>query len=352
MYRFRYLPLFLFLLISTLLAAQELQVGDAFPPFDLKDGGMTSQDLAYLGLSSGSLFKKAKMSLNDIGGSLLLVEFFNKYCIVCQQDAPEFNRFFQEVEKDAELRGKVRMLGIGIGNSSKEVGGFRQDFAISFPLYADRETMVYRKIGSPRGSPLVYILRKKEGKWIIVDGFKGEASYADMVMRAKVDLGMDLARVKRTPLWVEEPLKKVGEEEVRKVLRQRMPGARVSKILSFENGDLYAARKGKEALFVKAEARKIICTVCHDISFLYVFDRKGVVRDFIPLYLTKEDNAGFSQKDVERIKRNLVGRSMLMPFKFDKEVDAVTSATLTSLIIYDSVHHGKELLKAIEMGGY
>ena len=34
-------------------------------------------------------------------------------------------------------------------------------------------------------------------------------------------------------------------------------------------------------------------------------------------------------------------------FKFDKDVDAVTSATLTSILIYDSVHHGRELMEVV-----
>ena len=343
--------LVLFLWFPFFCFAQDLQTGDVFPAFEIKDG-ISQKDYRYLGLSGGSFFSKGRINLNDVKADLLLVEFLNKYCIVCQKDAPEFARLFQEIEKDPDLKGKVKILGVAIGNSIKEVENFRNEYSLSFPIFSDRETVIYRKIGSPRGSPLVYILKKRGNQWVIVDGFKGEARYVDMLMRTRVDIGIDAKNVKRRELWTEEPLKKTEEGEVRKLLTSRMPNVRIVKTIPFDNGDLFIIKKGNETLFAKAEARKIICAVCHDVFFIYIFDRKGTIRDFIPVHLTKAGNRPFSNNDVEHIRKHLVGRNMLMPFKFDKEVDAVTSATITSLIIYDSVYHGREFLNILNKERY
>jgi peroxiredoxin len=327
--------------------AQGLQKGDIFPTFELKDG-LSKKDYGYLGLSEGSLFAKGRTNLNSVDADLLFIEFLNKYCVVCQKDAPEFARLFQEIEMDQRVKGKVKILGVAVGNSVKEVQNFKKEYSIGFPILSDVESLVYRKIGSPGGSPLVYVLKRMNDRWVIVDGFKGEAKYADLMMRAKVDLEIDAGNVKRSALWTEEPLKKTGEMEVRRLLIARMPDVRIVKAIPFDNGDLFIIDRKGETLFAKAEARKIICDVCHDAFFIYIFDHKGIIRDFIPVRLTKADNRPFSSNDVDRIRHNLVGRNMLTPFKFDKEVDAVTSATLTSLVIYDSVHHGRELLRIVE----
>ncbi len=45
--------------------------------------------------------------MNEIAGELLLVECLNRYCMVCQKDAPEFNKLFDAIKGDADLEGRV-----------------------------------------------------------------------------------------------------------------------------------------------------------------------------------------------------------------------------------------------------
>ncbi len=341
---------FLFLLLPGLLSAAELQTADPFPSFEVKEA-VTDQDYKYLGLTKGSFFSKGKRSLHDISGELLLIEFLNRYCMVCQKDAPEFNKLFDTIEKETALKGKAKIVGIAVGNSAKEVENFKKEFKVQFPIVADRETDIYRLAGSPPGSPLLYMLRKKANAWVIVDGIKGEATYAELLGRTRMNLNLDLNNLQKRELWLGKALARLSEAEMLKLLRKRLGNVTISKKMSFQHGDLYAVRKGKEVLFAKEESRGALCIDCHDVLFVYVFDRTGTVRDFIPIYLTKEFNAPFTEQDTNRIRRSLVGRNILAPFKFDKEVDAVTSATLTSFLVYDSVHHGKELLDIIKKEG-
>jgi thiol-disulfide isomerase/thioredoxin len=139
------LPYLAFLLSLPLLSfAQDLHRGDFFPGFELKDG-LSKKDYDYLKLSAGSIFGKARTNLTDINVDLLFVEFLNKYCIVCQQDAPEFAKFSQEIEADQGLRGKVKVLGVAVGNNTKEVENFKNEYSIGFPVIPDPESSVDRK---------------------------------------------------------------------------------------------------------------------------------------------------------------------------------------------------------------
>lgn len=345
------LPALFFLVLVGPLSAAELQRGDLFPSFEVKELA-GDQDYKYLGLTKGSFFSKGKTTLNDIAGELLMVEFLNRYCMVCQKDAPEFNMLFDAIEKETALKGKVKILGVAVGNSTREVENFKREFKVQFPIVADRETDIYRLAGSPPGSPLLYILRKKSDGWVIVGGVKGEATSAELLERTRIYLRMSLKDIQRAELWSQRKLMRLSEADMLKMLRKRMGNVTISKKIPFQHGDLYVVNKGKEVLFAKEESRGAICVDCHDALFVYVFDRAGIVRDFLPIHLTKAYNAPFTDEDIDRVRQRLVGRNMLAPFKFEKEVDAVTSGTLTSFLIYDSANHGKELLDVIKKEGF
>ncbi len=330
--------------------AGELRTATQFPSFEVKEA-IDDRGYKYLGLTKGSLLSKGRTSLNDISGELLLVEFLNRYCMICQKDAPEFNKLYDAIGKETALDGKVKILGVAVGNSTREAERFRAEFQVQFPVVADRETDIYRMAGSPPGSPLLYVLRKRAGTWVIVDGIKGEVTYEELLRRTRMNLNLDLNDLRERDLWLGRVPIRISEVEMLKLLRKRMGKVTVSRKIPFQHGDLYVVKKGSEVLFAKEESRGALCIDCHDVLFVYLFDRRGVVRDFIPVQVTKEFNAPFTDQDTNRIRRSLVGRNILAPFKFDKEVDAVTSATLTSFLIYDSVYHGKELLDRIRKEG-
>jgi hypothetical protein len=42
------------------------------------------------------------------------------------------------------------------------------------------------------------------------------------------------------------------------------------------------------------------------------------------------------------MKKRLVGRSLLKPFEFNRDVDAVSGATITSVVIFHRLNEGKE----------
>jgi peroxiredoxin len=139
--------LFPFAILMTIAAAALAappQAGDLLPVVELAAPDDAAQR-HYLGLGAGERFRIA-----DIQGEVVIVQIFSMYCPHCQRQAPEVNRLFEILEADRGLRGRVKLIGIGVGNSEFEVGVFRQSFTIPFPLFADESLAVHQQLGSVR----------------------------------------------------------------------------------------------------------------------------------------------------------------------------------------------------------
>jgi hypothetical protein len=53
----------------------------------------------------------------------------------------------------------------------------------------------------------------------------------------------------------------------------------------------------------------------------------------------------WTDEDIAKVKNNLVGRSIFEPFEFNPQVDAVTTATMSSSMVYESMDMAKEHFK-------
>jgi thiol-disulfide isomerase/thioredoxin len=94
--------------------------------------------------------------------------------------------------------------------------------------------------------------------------------------------------------------------------------------------------------FARVESGITMCDVCHDTHFVYMFDQAGIVTDFFPLEITKYGNIAWTDEDSAKIKNSLAGRSIFETFDFNPKVDAVTTATMSSSIVYESMNRAKE----------
>jgi peroxiredoxin len=99
----------------------------------------------YLGLSDGE-----KFSLGQIKAEMVIIEIFSMYCPVCQREAANVNVLFQLIQSSRELKDRVKLIGIGAGNSSFEVDFFREKYAIEFPLFSDSDFSIHKQIGQVR----------------------------------------------------------------------------------------------------------------------------------------------------------------------------------------------------------
>ena len=99
----------------------------------------------YLGLTGEGSF-----AISQIKSEVVIIEIFNMYCNNCQNEAPRVNELYQALGKDANLKGKIKMIGIGVGNTPLEVEVFRKTYGVPFPLFPDEDYSIHKAIGEVR----------------------------------------------------------------------------------------------------------------------------------------------------------------------------------------------------------
>lgn len=140
--------LLLFLLSSPASAGDKPsspEAGDSFPAVHLSVPD-NPEHRSYLGISGDG----ESFALNSIKTDILVIEIFSMYCPYCQREAPEVNALYENIEKSRELDKRIKIIGIGAGNSLLEVDTFRNAFDVAFPLFPDRDYKIYEKLGEVR----------------------------------------------------------------------------------------------------------------------------------------------------------------------------------------------------------
>ncbi|MBA4393745.1 MAG: redoxin [Desulfobacca sp.] len=130
--------------------------GDLLPGFSLPIP-KNSEEKAYLGLSGNGLFKVFQLK-----AQVVIIEIFSMYCPYCQKEAPIVNELFKAIEENPELKEKIKLLGIGAGNSSFEVGVFKKTYTIPFPLFADQDLIIHKTLGEVRTPYFIAIKIQKD----------------------------------------------------------------------------------------------------------------------------------------------------------------------------------------------
>jgi hypothetical protein len=99
----------------------------------------------YLGLTGQGSF-----AISQIPAQVVIIEIFNMYCSNCQREAPRVNELYRLINKDQKLKGRIKMIGIGAGNTPLEVDVFRKNFQVLFPLFPDEDYTIHKAVGEVR----------------------------------------------------------------------------------------------------------------------------------------------------------------------------------------------------------
>lgn len=166
----------------TALAASNMppQVGATLPAMNLQKPA-DSGDVRYLGLSGSGMF-----SPDQVKGQVLIIQIFSMYCPYCQKDAPNVNRFFSLIENNPKLKGKIKLIGIGAGNSQFEVNTFKKKYMVQFPLIPDADFTIHKIVGEVRTPYFIVVKlngpKKKEVVYSRLGGHENaEAFLAEVV---------------------------------------------------------------------------------------------------------------------------------------------------------------------------
>ena len=127
---------------------------------------------AYLGIDK----KSGQFTLSDVGAEIIIVEIFSMYCPYCQKHAPEANKLYQTIMSDSSLSRKVKLMGIGVGNSPYEVKFFRKKYSTPFPLFDDADSAVLNSLKGLR-TPTYFAIRNNGKK--LTPFFMQQGAYDD-----------------------------------------------------------------------------------------------------------------------------------------------------------------------------
>jgi peroxiredoxin len=173
---------FIVLISSTLSASVPPSKGDVLPKINLPIP-KSPDEKNYLGLSGVGTFK-----IPQIKAKVVIVEVFSMYCPYCQKDAPRINEMYQVIENNPDLKNKIKIIGIGAGNSPFEVEVFKKTYHVPFPLFADKDFSIHKALGEVRTPYFVAIKINDDGTHQIVHsqlgGFQGAEPFLELILKA------------------------------------------------------------------------------------------------------------------------------------------------------------------------
>lgn len=337
-----------------------IKTGDLFPELQLPVPGNTEKK-NYLGLEQSDTF-----TLKGITAKVVFVEILSVYCPSCQRQVRYNNQLYDLIESDPKTKGHIKIIGVAAGNGRLEVKDFVRRYKPKYPVLPDPKFEMHRAIGGSRTPFDIYVRQDPAGgAGVVADTHLGPSKQSKQVFNglnelmtiSLADIGGQAGELDSQP------------SVVRAILSENELQAKVKDIFSsfdgsvtdFQQIDLSSERRiytvrmdeagVSRRLFAEVISRPPTCGECHDIHFIYVFESSGEVLRFVPLQLTKWGNKSWNDADIAKMRSRILGKSLTKPFVFDPQVDAVSSATITSSIIFDSLSQGNKLLGELKAMG-
>ena len=349
------------ILASNLWAAKSISSGELFPEVLLPAPTDPAQR-SYLGLADDNPF-----TIQQIEGRIALVEILNVHCPHCIKQTKPYNELYDMIEADPETRGKIKMIGVAVANDDEAIDDFVVIFSLHYPIISDHNFKLHNALHAGQTPFSIYLLRNQSGdNFVVTDTHLGN----DFKMDELFDYLKDLLAMKTSDFSAPQTEEYVAESALLPPQSEQEVSTLVKKAFSAQGKDLdnfrrlklssgrwvYAATVTKnghrQPLFAEISNRSAICDVCHSVHFFYIFDKTGLVLDFIPLQLTKIHNDDWNKAEIDHFIRNIIGKNLDNNWEFNPKVDAVTGATMTSVIIFDDLEKGHALLEELQRGNF
>jgi thiol-disulfide isomerase/thioredoxin len=128
-----------------------------FPVFELP---IPQNDMQkhYLGI-----FGSGKFNITQIKSPVIIIEFFNTDCLYCRKSVPKLNELYLVIQGRADLREKIKIIGIGVNNARREVELFRAKYKVLFPLFPDQYDTISPKVGVKKLPTFIGVKNNDDG---------------------------------------------------------------------------------------------------------------------------------------------------------------------------------------------
>ena len=170
------------LLNSQAFGGKTPQKGDVLPDISIAVPHRDA-DKEYLGLKGGAFFQ-----IPQIKATVVIIEIFSMYCPYCQREAPEVNRLYTLIENNPALKGKIKLIGLGTGNTKFEVEVFRKTYTVPFPLVPDEDFTVHKGFGEVRTPYFIGVKVNADGTHQVfyskLGGFGGAEEFLKLVVQS------------------------------------------------------------------------------------------------------------------------------------------------------------------------
>ena len=154
-----------------------------------------SVEKIYLGLSGDGFFK-----IQQIKAKAVVIKVFNLYCPICQSTASAMAELYHRIENNPDLKGKMKLIGIGAGNNLLEVEVFKQNHDIPFPIFPDEDFKIHKTLGEVRTPFFIATKMTGDGSHEIVYTHLGGLTDT----RAFLDLMIEAYGIKHEDLLIKE----------------------------------------------------------------------------------------------------------------------------------------------------
>lgn len=121
------------------------------------------EEQQYLGLSGTGTFTAPK-----IRAEVVIIEVFSMYCPFCQKEAPNVKALYGMIDQDEDLKGRIKMIGIGAGNTPFEVNTYRNVYAMPFPHFADPDFSIHNALGKVNTPYFIVIKINQDGSHKVI----------------------------------------------------------------------------------------------------------------------------------------------------------------------------------------
>lgn len=165
------------MIFAVLLLTTSAFAAKPFPDFDLT-GKLTPGQQNYLGVETDTI------KLTDIKADYVFIEGYSMYCPICQRDAPGINELYEAV-KSSDPEGKIKIIGIALGNTPLEASFYAKKYNVEFPIFTDENYAIHEGLGNV-GTPVFYIVKLGPTPELLYM-HEGEAKDKNMLLQALKD---------------------------------------------------------------------------------------------------------------------------------------------------------------------